>query len=188
MKKVTLLGDSIRLNYENRVIELLGDDYSVFRFDDNCRFAQYTLRALFEYDQFIRGSDVIHWNAGHWDLCDLFGDGPFTPEEQYVATIKRIGGLLLKITPNVIFATTTPVRPENIYNSDKTIRRFNELAVGALSPMGIKINDLYATVSKDIGANICDDLIHLTPAGIELCAAQVADAIKKSVDNPAEKV
>ena len=179
MKKVTLLGDSIRLNYENRVIELLGSDYNVFRFDDNGRFAQYTLRSLFEYREFIKDSDVIHWNNGHWDLCDIFGDGPFTPEEHYVNTLKRIGGMLLDITPNVIFATTTPVRPENPYNYDRTIRRYNELAVNALKPMGIRINDLYAHVSKDIDRYICDDLIHLTPDGIELCAKLAADAIQK---------
>ena len=178
MKKVTLFGDSIRLNYESRVIELLGSDYNVFRYDDNGRFAQYTLRSLFDYHEFIKDSDIIHWNNGHWDLCDIFGDGSFTPEDQYVSTLKRIGGMLLKITPNVIFATTTPVRPENPYNHDSTIRRYNLLAVEALAPMGIKINDLYASVSQDIPGNICDDLIHLTPQGIELCARLTVDAIR----------
>ena len=180
MKKVTLLGDSIRLNYEGRVTELLKDEYTVFRYDDNGRFAQYTLRSLFDYKSFIEGSDVIQWNNGHWDLCDIFGDGSFTPEDQYVFNIKRIAGHLLKITPNVIFATTTPVRPENQYNDNKVIRRYNELAVEALRPMGVTINDLNAAASKDIDRYICDDLIHLTPDGIELCADLVAASIRKA--------
>lgn len=178
MKKVTLLGDSIRLNYENRVIELLGSDYDVFRYDDNGRFALYTLRSLFEYSDRIGESDIIHWNNGHWDLCDIFPDGPFTPPDQYVYTLKRIASKLLKITPNVIFATTTPVRNENPYNSNETIKKYNSLAVEALAPMGVKINDLNSTVSKDIYKYICDDNIHLTESGIELCAVQVAKAIK----------
>lgn len=178
MKKVTLLGDSIRINYQTRVSELLAPEYEVFYYEDNGRWAQYTLRSLFEYSAQIAGSDVIHWNNGHWDLCDLFGDGNFTPETQYAETLKRVADRLLKITPNVIFATTTPVRPENVYNSDASIRRFNKLAVETLKPMGVQINDLYGAVAQDIPRYICDDLIHLTPEGIELCAGKVAKAIR----------
>ena len=180
MKKVTLLGDSIRLNYEGRVAELLKDEYTVFRYDDNGRFAQYTLRSLFDYRKDIEGSDVIHWNNGHWDLCDIFGDGPFTPEDQYVFNIRRVAGLLLRFTPHVIFATTTPVRPENQYNDNNVIRRYNELAVGALKPMGVEINDLNAELSKDIDRYICGDLIHLTHDGIELCAELVAASVRRA--------
>ena len=180
MKKVTLLGDSIRLNYEQRTTELLGPDYEVVRFDDNGRFASYTLRTLFDCHDAIAGSDVIHWNNGHWDLCDLFGDGSFTPVSVYVETLKRIAGLLLKITPHVIFATTTPVRPANTYNANDVIDRFNEAAAEALRPMGIVINDLNAELRDDIDGNICDDLIHLTGKGTELCAQKVAAAIREA--------
>lgn len=39
MKKVVLLGDSIRLvGYGPRVPELLGSDYEVYQPDENCRF------------------------------------------------------------------------------------------------------------------------------------------------------
>ena len=50
MKKVTLLGDSIRqIGYGTRVPELLGEDYEVFQPEENCRFVKYTLRMLFDY-------------------------------------------------------------------------------------------------------------------------------------------
>ena len=49
MKKVTLLGDSIRqIGYGTKVPELLGDEYQVFQPEDNCRFVKYTLRMLFD--------------------------------------------------------------------------------------------------------------------------------------------
>ena len=179
MKKITLLGDSIRLNYEKRVSELLGPGYEIFRYDDNGRFASYTMRSLFDYRDSIAGSDVIHWNNGHWDLCDLFSDGPFTPPDQYARNLKRIAAILLKITPNVIFATTTPVRPENIYNSNENVMLYNTVAVETLSPMGITVNDLYGRLSADIPRYICDDLIHLTAEGVEVCASAVAQAIIK---------
>lgn len=40
MKKVTLLGDSIRqIGYGTRVPQLLGSKFEVFQPEDNCRFA-----------------------------------------------------------------------------------------------------------------------------------------------------
>ena len=70
MKKVTLLGDSIRLiGYGTKVPELLGDDYKVFKPKDNCRFVKYTLRMLFDFKEEIAGSDVIHLSEAGIELC-----------------------------------------------------------------------------------------------------------------------
>ena len=72
MKKVVLLGDSIRLiGYGKRVEELLGDQCTVWQPEDNCRFSKYTLRMLFDEQQNIKDADVIHWNNGLWDACDI---------------------------------------------------------------------------------------------------------------------
>lgn len=180
MKKVTLLGDSIRqLGYGKRVEELLKGEYEVFQPEDNCRFAKYTLRMLFDYKDQIAGSDVIHWNNGLWDVCDLFGDGQFSSVEEYCDNMLRIADILLKITPNVIFATTTPVRDGYQYQANRDIAKLNEAIVPLLKEKNVAINDLYGlvypvkeTILRD------DDLIHLNDEGIELCAKQVADAIR----------
>ena len=108
MKKVVLLGDSIRLSYGNRVRELLGEGYTVWQPEDNCRFAAYTLRMLFDYKAQLEGADVIHFNCGLWDMCDLFGDGPFTPLEVYAEQMVRIAKILKTYAPVVIFAAPTP--------------------------------------------------------------------------------
>ena len=64
MKKVVLLGDSIRLwGYGTKLSEVLGQDYEVCQPEDNCRFAKYTLRGLFDWQDIIKGADVIHWNT-----------------------------------------------------------------------------------------------------------------------------
>jgi hypothetical protein len=180
MKKVVLLGDSIRLiGYGKRTEELLGEEYSVWQPSDNCRFASYTLRMLFDYQNEIKDADVIHWNNGLWDCTDCMGDGAFTDEEVYVATMCRIAKHLLTITPKVIFATTTPTRAENPYTSTEKVMRYNEILVPRLKEMGVKINDLFSTVAQDIPRFIReDDLIHLTDEAIEVCARQVADAIR----------
>lgn len=183
MKKIALLGDSIRqIGYGTKVSELLGDEYNVVQPSDNCRFSKYTLRGVsLEWKSIIENCDVIHWNNGLWDFNDL-GDGVFTTPEEYVETMVRIAKILKANAKTVIFATTTPVRPENPHHDNERIRQYNSLIVPVLEDMGIIINDLNATVSKDIDAYILkEDLIHLTEKGIDVCAKQVADIIKSVI-------
>ncbi len=179
MKKVTLLGDSIRLiGYGKRVAELLDGKAEVFQPEENCRFAKYTLRMLFDYREQIQGSDVIHWNNGLWDVCDLFGDGTFSTKEEYVENMLRVADVLLKITPNVIFATTTPVRDNYPYQTNADIAAFNEAIVPKLKVKGIIINDLNACVYDNRDKLLRDDdLIHLNETGIEMCADKVYKCI-----------
>lgn len=182
MKKVTLLGDSIRqIGYGKKVPELLGEDYEVFQPEENCRFVKYTLRMLFDYREQIKGSDVIHWNNGHWDIVTgLFEDGsPFTSEEEYVENMLRVAKELKKLGKRVIFATITPVHDEYVYNKNSVIRRYNEIIVPKLQEIGVEINDLYSLVNQDVYKYICEDQIHLSPEGIDLCARQVVKAIKE---------
>ena len=182
MKKVTLLGDSIRqIGYGTRVPELLGEDYEVFQPEENCRFVKYTLRMLFDYRAQIEGSDVIHWNNGLWDITTgLFDDGePFTSEQEYVENMLRVAKELKKLGKRIIFATITPVHNEYVYNKNSVIQRYNELIVPKLQEMGIEINDLHATVMQDLYKYIGQDQLHLSPEGIEICAKQVADILRK---------
>jgi lysophospholipase L1-like esterase len=181
MKKVTLLGDSIRqIGYGTRVPEMLGDEYEVFQPEDNCRFVKYTLRMIFDFKEQIAGSDVIHWNNGLWDIpTALFDDGePFTSEEEYVVNMLRVAKELKKLGKRVVFATTTPVHNEFPYNDNNVIKRYNDLIVPKLQEIGVEINDLGALVSQDIYKYIGADQIHLSEEGIALCAAQVVKVIK----------
>lgn len=189
MIKVTLLGDSIRqLGYGTLVSELLGDDFEVYQPNDNCRFAKYTLRGVFDWTPAMEGTRIVHWNNGLWDICDLFGDGAFTSEEEYVENMLRIADILTSRYEKVIFATTTPVTERNEYNKNSVIERYNNLIVPLLEKKGIIINDLYSLLSKDIDKYIRqDDNIHLSEAGIEVCSRQVADIIQKVSETLSDK-
>ena len=72
MKKVVLLGDSIRMGYGSYVkkaFELAGTA-QVFFPGENCRFSGYVLRNVGPWKaEMACGSDVdlVHWNAGLWD-------------------------------------------------------------------------------------------------------------------------
>ena len=178
--KVTLLGDSIRMSgYGPLVPTLLGDGFEVYQPEDNCRFAKYTLRGLFDWECHMAGSQIVHWNNGLWDFCDLFGDGPFSTEDEYKTIILRIADILLARYDKVIFATTTPVTEQNPHDKNSVIAHYNRLIVPLLEEKGVLINDLHSTVSQDIDRYIRkDDNIHLTDVGAQVCAKQVADTIR----------
>ena len=179
MKKLVLLGDSIRLiGYGARVAELLGDEFETWQPEDNCRWADYTYRMLSDKEKEIAGADVIHWNNGHWDICDLFGDGSFTDIDRYVAAMTRVAKRLLLITDKVIFSTTTPVRPELRYENNEIIKRYNNAVVPALKELGVTVNDLYSFVEPHTSEYIKEDYIHLSEVGIEACAERVAEVIR----------
>ena len=193
MKKVVLIGDSIRLiGYGEPVAERLSDEFEVWQPNDNCRFAQYTLRGIWDWQDGIKGADIIHWNNGLWDICHLFGDGEFTPINEYVDIMLRLARLFKQRASTVIFATTTPVRPENVHNKNEVIAAYNEAIVPKLKEMGIVINDLYTPISKDVYKYICEDTIHLSQDGITLAAdmveAVIREEAKKLTDEPTKKL
>ncbi|MBR2916317.1 MAG: hypothetical protein IKC07_01780 [Clostridia bacterium] len=191
MIKVTLLGDSIRGAYGAKVSDLLGDNFEVYQPNENCRFSKYTLRGLFAWQNEMSGSRIVHWNNGLWDICNLFGDGEFTSKTEYVENMLRIADILLARYDKVIFATTTPVTEKNPYDSNVSIKKYNDLIVPLLEEKGVIINDLHSLIAKDIDKYISkEDNIHLTEEGTRVCAKQVADIIKKvseTLDESIEK-
>ena len=184
LKKITLLGDSIRLiGYGLKASEAFGEGYTIFQPADNCRFASYMLRMIFDCRREIESSDAVQFNCGSWDACDLFGDGAFTPLDEYLATMMRITKLLQGMCPNVIFATTTPVLEGKTDQRNDLIIAENEAIVPLMRERGVVINDLYALVQSDIQRYIrADDRVHLTDAGIAACARQTAEIIKKELE------
>lgn len=185
MKKIALLGDSIRLiGYGIKVPELLGEEYEVFQPGENCRFVKYTLRGVFDWREQLKECAVIHWNNGLWDTSiNLFDDGkPFTSEAEYVENMLRVAAELKKFAPRVIFATTTPVRPDYEYNDNAIIDRYNAVLVPKLQELGLEINDLNTLVKSNVYEYIRDDdKIHLSEEGIEVCAKQVAKFIRNEI-------
>jgi len=186
MKNIFLIGDSIRMAYEPAVRELLDDIGTVNAPKDNCRFAANVFNSLRFWNASLKKADVIHFNAGLWDIAVLYReDGCFTPLDWYMVTMKKIVRELKKFDAKLIFATTTPCRPEKealpgpfpppLFNRD--VERYNEAACALMARAGIIVNDLYSVVAPHIGEYICDDLTHTTDAGKAALARAVADKI-----------
>lgn len=188
MKKVLLLGDSIRECYQEKVVEKIGEGYKIFYPNENCRFSAFTLNSLRYWFEYIpKDIDVIHWNNGLWDTAFINGeDTPFISVDEYIGYMQRILNVLRKECPNakIILATITPTRKEKEYKKESrhfvgVISRYNDKLLEALRNQVDGINDLYNVVLPEVNEMICDDYIHLNEYGKEKCAASVIQAIKR---------
>ena len=188
MKKVLLIGDSIRKGYDAYTRDRLAGVAEVLYPEENCRFAEYVLRYLIEWsEQLGVGAelDVIHWNAGLWDCLRLYGEGTLTPVDIYARFIEKIQQRIVRFFPNakVIFATSTPVvehlwpdpRKAMRYNAD--IEAYNAAALAALEPYHVYVDDLYALM-KDVPESMHSDQTHFyTPEGTKRIGEHVSRLI-----------
>lgn len=189
MKKILLIGDSIRQGYDKYVKHALKDNYDVCYPKDNCRFAQYVLRHIYDWKNDLELDDVavVHWNTGLWDTLVLYEDGCLTPPEFYEYFIDRICNRIKILFPNakVIFATSTPIleerftTPEISYRKNSDIEKYNEIACKVAKRYEFYINDLYA-VTKDVPESYYSDMTHLyTPEGAQLHTNAVLKSISE---------
>lgn len=191
MQNVLLIGDSIRLFYQNAVKTKLGKSYEVESPEENCRFSYFVLNSLRLWLVQFKTPDIIHWNAGLWDTAILYPeDGCFISEEEYVSNMKKILRELKKTGAKIIFATTTPVSdakrfltgpmPPIHFNED--IIRYNKAVLEAFKDEDIEINDLHTLMYPKREELLLDDMIHPNEKGVELLSDAVAECIKKYAD------
>ena len=186
MKKIVLIGDSIRMGYEKYVKAALADVAEVYYPDENCRYAENVLRFAHEWKSKTGAPDdvdLVHWNAGLWDVLELFGDEPLTTKEYYENVIPRIDRRLRMLFPKakIVFATSTSVEEsmanEAFYRHNKTIEEYNAIAIKALVGTDTVINDLYALTSR-LPVSCHSDFVHYyTDAGREAIGGKVLSVI-----------
>ena len=143
MKKLLLIGDSIRMNYDHYVAQALEGQVKVCWPDENACFAAYTYYAIGDWEhkqRFGEDVDVIHWNVGLHDVIRFHYDDIMTPPEIYGYYLGRIIHRLRDVYPNAqqIFALSTPGRDEKyvlpwIVRKNKDIDKINEVALGVMA-------------------------------------------------------
>ncbi len=183
MKQVLLLGDSIRMFYQKKVAEKLGEEYNVFGPQENCRFAAYTHNTLRHWLPTFPNPDIIHWNNGLWDTGHFYGEeenGTSLPV--YLEYLERTAKILLSTGAKVFFATTTPVHPKRKVpmgeQRNPEIEMYNKAAVELMNRLGIEVNDLYPLIAEDFDGRLCDDLIHPSEKGIDVLSDAVCAKIR----------
>jgi len=199
MKKVLLIGDSIRKGYDKYVKLALEDTADVRYPEENCRFSQYVLHHFIDWlrkADFDGEPDLIHLNAGLWDCAILFDEECLTPVDIYERFMERICVRIRKLCPTarIVIATSTPVieagfaHPENFKRYNRDIEALNEVAVAAAKRHGFAVNDLYALL-KDVPESFHSDCTHFyTKEATELITGQVCDVICRELDITAKKL
>ncbi len=190
MKRVFLIGDSLRIGYCEHVAELLKGKAEVYWPNENCRFSHFILAALCQWVWAIpaeaRNVDVVHWNCGQWDCAQFEKNGePLVPVEEYADNLRRIHALIKRYFPHAkqVFALTTPVRDDvPLYAARKTadVIRYNEAAKRVMEELGVPVNDLFS-VGKSIPEEQYADAVHLTADGYRVLAQTVADTLEKYI-------
>ncbi len=187
MKKLLLIGDSIRMNYDRCVREALEGRAQVLTPDENARFAAYTYYAIGDWENRLRfGEDVavIHWNVGLHDAARLHYDEPVTPPEIYGYYLGRIIRRLRDVYPNArqIFALTTPVWEEKyvlpwLVRKNSDIDELNRTAREVMEENGIPVNDLPAALRGYAPEEIYADATHFNHTGSAALAKAVLGAV-----------
>ncbi|PTY05989.1 hypothetical protein DB346_01070 [Verrucomicrobia bacterium LW23] len=192
-KRVTLLGDSIRIGYQATVKEQLADVAEVWSPEGNGMHSVHHLCNMGWYlDQ---PADLIHFNFGLWD-CRRLGrvrTDNLVPLETYLRNLDYLlevvrGGTSAKL----IWATITPLVQERYgathakgwspWRVNEDIVRFNEAAAPVLARHGVQINDLGALVHQHGPASmICEDGVHYTPEGSAVLGTRVASVIREAL-------
>lgn len=177
--KVLLLGDSIRINYQVKVAELLADTCDVTYPEENCRFAKYALNELPRWLGKEDNFDIIHWNIGLWDSAVVCKeDGMFTSPQEYFHYMKLLHRELSKRTRHIIFATTTAVRDGSLNQHIEFIQELNAIVTPYMRSQNVPVNDLYTLTFENMATYLAPDCIHLSQEGISAVGETVANCIR----------
>lgn len=195
MKKVLLLGDSIRQNYENVVKENLADRAEVIFTNDNNRFSVFMLRYLGEWINALTDSrpetiDIIHFNCGLWDVVRLSNeDTTLVSLSEYKMYLERIYKRLRFLCPNsiILAAESTSVIEPGMDVSlgigsrkNEDIIRFNECLRDFCLNNNMPIPDALYDVSLRIPIEYRSDNVHFdTINGRQILGDYVSEYIRR---------
>lgn len=191
MKNILLIGDSIRIGYDNYVKLSMAPLAKVVFPAENCRFSGYVLRNLHNWTDELHmyEADLVHWNVGHWDTVRIYGDEPLTRPNVYADNLLRINDRIHFLFPNAksVFATSTPVIEQGYikdfeirYNDD--IRKYNDIAKRTLQKEGVIFNDLYQLLENRTDSLHSDQTHYYTPDATELIGEQVCKVLCNELD------
>lgn len=195
MKKVLLLGDSIRMGYQRFVKEELEGECEVIFSPENGRFAAFTMWQVNQMFKHNEGIDLVHWNNGYWDMnVEAPMQEAMHPIEEYLYYLRRIAKYIKAQGAKVVFATTVPILKSgsapDLTGTEGSIRfsnewaiKYNDAAKILMKELGIPINDLYELCYDESKNHYkCEDRLHLSEEGSRRCAKRIAEVIREQLD------
>jgi lysophospholipase L1-like esterase len=190
LPSVVLIGDSIRLGYEPFVAETLSGRADVTGPPENCGTSARLLEHLDRWTARSQPS-LVHFNCGLHDIRRVRASGRYNVSaERYEANLREIVERLRQQTAaQLVFATTTPIVDERhagrglaFDRLEADVQRYNRVAVGVMSELGVPVNDLHALVLANEAEELLQpDGTHFVPAGYAVLGEGVAAAIERQL-------
>jgi lysophospholipase L1-like esterase len=201
MKRIVLLGDSIRLGYEPFVRAELAGEAFVWGPPDN---GQHSTNLLMNFWPWIAAQqpDILHMNSGIWDTRRVArgSDLNVVPLPIYRENIRNLIRLTRCHTNAlIIWATATPLLNEPANETQRKngmagrdaadIPLYNEAASEAAREESIPVNDLYSLViGEGPGKLLLPDGVHYGEQGCRFLGSQVAAFLRTVLDQPSRKL
>ena len=181
---VVLIGDSIRMGYQDHVVSQLAGRAEVWVPKEN---GGDSCNVLAHLDQWIfaRQPDVVHVNCGLHDLKRAFGAESAVSLVEYEGNVCQIlQRLQRELNGVVVWASTSPV-DENWHHQNKGFDRleadvdaYNAAARAVAVDLGVPIDDLFAVVEGEGKARLLtQDGVHFTEEGSQLLGRVVAECV-----------
>ena len=191
MRNIVLLGDSIRIGYQEQVREQLSGWASVWAPEEATGNSDNVRRWLDEW-VLSRDADLVHINAGLHDIKKPFDTGiAAVPLERYTENVRSIlTRLRAESEAAVVWALNTPVnyerhhRAKNADRFEEDVVAYNVAASTVCRELGIAVNDLFSLVAS-AGRDdlLLPDGVHFKPEGYALLGKAVADCITSKLAN-----
>ncbi|MCY3668686.1 MAG: SGNH/GDSL hydrolase family protein [Gemmatimonadetes bacterium] len=181
---IVLIGDSIRMGYQDHVASELAGRAEVWVPEENGGDSRNVLAHLDQW-VFARQPDLVHVNCGLHDLKRAFGAASEVPLAEYEGNVRQIlQRLQRELNGAVVWATTTPV-DENWHHQNKGFDRleadveaYNAAASAVAVDLGVPIDDLFAVVEREGKARLLiQDGVHFTEEGSQLLGRVVAECV-----------
>ena len=181
---VVLIGDSIRMGYQDHVVSQLAGRVKVWVPKANGGDSRNVLAHLGQW-VFSRQPDLVHVNCGLHDLKRAFGAESAVPLAEYEGNVRQIlQRLQRELDGAVVWTTTTPV-DENWHHQNKGFDRleadveaYNAAARAVAVDLGVPIDDLFAVVEREGKARLLtQDGVHFTEEGSQLLGRVVAECV-----------
>ncbi|MBI3986603.1 MAG: SGNH/GDSL hydrolase family protein [Lentisphaerae bacterium] len=187
-KAVTLIGDSIRMGYQETVRVQLSAWADVWGPVENGGTSRNVLDHLDEW-VISRPPDILHINCGLHDLRRDFGQSVSAiPLRQYEENVRAIlRRLKTETQATIIWASTTPVnqdwhhRNKGFDRMEADVAAYNAAARKVAEQWGVPIDDLFAAVQQAGRDSLLrPDGVHFTPDGCDLLGRTVAKFIESA--------
>jgi len=188
---VVLLGDSIRMGYQDVAIRELAGVAWVWSPAENGAHTAHTLANLGKWLQ-DKTPALVHVNCGLHDMWRNEDGTLRHPLDVYTRNLSAIFAGLKELAPcaTLIFALTTPVDQEHQktsgygrivrYNDD--VPAYNAAARESAARQGVLVNDLYSAVTR-VGTRelINPDGVHFSPRGCEVLGKAVSACVRTAL-------